>query len=151
MVCSLTLWLSYTRTLRNTAGGFDDGDDDDDDDHWSWWSWCQGASQLTIWSRGVCWQPSVDQSKVPPPTIHRDDAASEDECEDCNQESQGKYRPHFYRRRQSIGDCLSTGWPIIIILKNLCFFTKVKAPEIVESLSLLFAAKENHHLVWKWK
>ena len=34
MVCSLTLWLSYTRTLRNTAGGFDDGDDDDDgDDH----------------------------------------------------------------------------------------------------------------------
>ena len=32
MVCSLTLWLSYTRTFHNTAGGGDDDYDDDDDD-----------------------------------------------------------------------------------------------------------------------
>ena len=32
MVCSLTLWLSYTRTLHNTAGGGDDDEDDNDED-----------------------------------------------------------------------------------------------------------------------
>ena len=31
MVCSLTLWLSYTRTFHNTAGGDEDDDVDGDD------------------------------------------------------------------------------------------------------------------------